>query len=80
MLLKFLSEMIASGIEIPETWMSTIKKHSNRRATQYQTLEETTCQNNGNRNIPIIAAKKSSQTQQDIVRHKVMGAFFHLQK
>ena len=29
-----------SGIEIPETWMSTIKKHNNRRAVRQRTAEE----------------------------------------
>ena len=28
-----------SGIEIPEAWMPTIKKHNNRRAVQQQTAE-----------------------------------------
>ena len=28
-----------SGIEIPEAWMPTIKKHNNRRATKKQATE-----------------------------------------
>ena len=28
-----------SGIEIPEAWMPTIKKHNNRRAVQQRTAE-----------------------------------------
>ena len=29
-----------SGIEIPEVWMPTIKKHNNRRTVQQRTLRE----------------------------------------
>ena len=36
------------GIEIPEAWMPTIKKHNNRKTVQRRTSEETvTRQNNG---------------------------------
>jgi len=36
-----------SGIEIPEAWMPTIKKHNNRRTVQQRTTEGTaTCRNN----------------------------------
>ena len=37
-----------SGIEIPEVWMPTIKKHNNRKTVQQRTAEGTaTPQNNG---------------------------------
>ena len=37
-----------SGIEIPEAWMPTIKKHNNRRTVQQRTTEGTaTRRNNG---------------------------------
>ena len=35
-----------SGIEIPEAWMSTIKKHNNRRTVQQRTAEVTTTRRN----------------------------------
>ena len=48
-----------SGIEIPEAWMPTIKKHNNRRTVQQRTAEVTTTRrNNGtmeDRNAPITA-------------------------
>jgi len=47
------------GIEIPEAWMPTIKKHNNRRTVQQRTTEGTaTRQNNGtseDQNAPIKA-------------------------
>ena len=44
-----------SGIEIPEAWMPTIKKH-NRRTVQQRTTEGTTSrQNSEDRNAPITA-------------------------
>ena len=48
-----------SGIEIPEAWMPTIKKHNNRRMVQQRTAEViTTRQKNGtmeDQNAPITA-------------------------
>jgi len=48
-----------SGIEIPEAWMPTIKKHNNRRTLQQQTTEgATTHQSNEameDQNAPITA-------------------------
>ena len=44
-----------SGIEIPEAWMPTIKKH-NRRVVQQQTAKATTsCRNSEDQNAPITA-------------------------
>ena len=34
-----------SGIEIPEAWLPTIKKHNNRRAAKKRTAERTTVEN-----------------------------------
>jgi len=42
-----------SGIEIPEAWMPTIKKHNNRRAARKLTAERTIHQNSEDRNAPI---------------------------
>ena len=47
-----------SGIEIPEAWMPTIKKH-NRKAVQQRTTEGTTSrQNSEDRNAPITANQR----------------------
>ena len=47
-----------SGIEIPEAWMPTIKKH-NRKTVQQRTTEGTTsCQNSEDRNAPITAHQR----------------------
>ena len=45
-----------SGIEIPEAWMRTIKKHNNRRATKKQATEGAPSRNSEDRNTPITAA------------------------
>ena len=45
-----------SRIEIPEAWMSTIKKHNNRRA------EGTTHRKNEDRNTPITAVENQPIT------------------
>ena len=47
-----------SGIEIPEAWMPTIKKHNNRRAMRQRTAEGANhWVNSKYRNAPIRAAK-----------------------
>ena len=47
-----------SGIEIPEAWMPTIKKHNNRRAVQQRTAEGAShWMYNKDRNAPIRAAE-----------------------
>ena len=51
-----------SGIEIPEAWMPTIKKHYNRRTVRQPTAEGTTHQNNKDRNAPITAAESKPIT------------------
>ena len=48
-----------SGIEIPEAWMPTIKKHNNRRAVWQRTAEGANpWVNSKDRNAPIRAAEK----------------------
>ena len=49
-----------SGIEIPEAWMPTIKKHNNRRAVRQRTAEG--ARNSEDRNVPIRAAENQSTT------------------
>jgi len=44
-----------SGIEIPEAWMATIKKHNNKRTAKKWTTERTIHQNSKERNAAIIA-------------------------
>ena len=47
-----------SGIEIPEAWMLTIKKHNNRRAVRQRTAEEANrWVNSKDRNAPIGAVE-----------------------
>ena len=46
-----------SGIEIPEAWMPTVKKHNNRRTVRQRTAEGTTHRNSEDQNAPITAAK-----------------------
>ena len=47
-----------SGIEIPEAWMLTIKKH-NRRLVQQRTAEGTTSRRNDkDQNAPITADRR----------------------
>ena len=57
-----------SGIEIPEAWMSTIKKHNNRRATEKQATEGAANRNSEDRNAPITAA----ENQPIIAEHHVL--------
>ena len=45
------------GIEIPEAWMPTIKKHNHRRTVRQQSAEGTTHQNSEDQNTPITAAE-----------------------
>ena len=53
-----------SGIEIPEAWMPTIKKH-NRRTVRQRTAEGTTeHQNSEDRNAPITAVENQPITAQ----------------
>ena len=48
-----------SGIEIPEAWMPTIKKHNNRRAVRQRTAEGANhWVNSKDRNAPIRAVEK----------------------
>ena len=52
-----------SGIEIPEAWMPTIKKHNKRRAVRQQTAEGTNQRvNSKDRNAPIRAVEKQPIT------------------
>ena len=54
-----------SRIEIPEVWMPTIKKPNNIRATRQPTLNETTCENSDDINVPITAVENQSITADD---------------
>ena len=49
-----------NGIEIPEAWMSTIKKHNNKHAASQRTPEEDTASRNNSR----IEMHQSEQTTQ----------------
>ena len=50
-----------SGIEIPEAWMPTIKKHNNRRAVRQRTAEGANhWVNSKDRNAPIRAVEKTT--------------------
>ena len=49
-----------SGIEMPEAWMPTIKKHNNRRAVRQWTAEG--ARNSEDRNAPIRAAENQPTT------------------
>ena len=51
-----------SGIEIPEAWMPTIKKHNNKRAVRLRTAEGTVRRNNEDRNAPITAVENQPIT------------------
>ncbi len=52
-----------SGIEIPEAWMPTIKKHNTRRTERQWTSEGTTAhQNSEDRNVPITAVENQPIT------------------
>ena len=52
-----------SGIEIPEAWMPTIKKHNNRRAVRQRTAEGANhWVNSKDRNAPIRAVEKQPIT------------------
>ena len=42
-----------SGIEIPEAWMPTVKKHNSKRAVRERTAKGTNYQNSEDRNAPI---------------------------
>ncbi|KAL9953838.1 hypothetical protein ACROYT_G041308 [Oculina patagonica] len=54
-----------SGIEIPEAWMPTIKKHNTRRTERQRTPEGTTAhQNSEDRNAPITAVENQPITAQ----------------
>jgi len=50
-----------SGIEIPEAWLPTIKKHNNRRAAKKR-IAERTHRNSEDRNAPITAAENQPTT------------------
>ena len=52
----------ASGIEIPEAWVTTIKKHNNRRASKKRTTEGKANRNNEDRNAPITAVENQPIT------------------
>ena len=50
-----------TGIEIPEAWIPTIKKHNNRRAVRQRTAEGANhWVNSKDRNAPIRAAEKTT--------------------
>ncbi|KAL9967140.1 hypothetical protein ACROYT_G025312 [Oculina patagonica] len=54
-----------NGIEIPEAWMPTIKKHNNRRTVRQRTAEGTTGHKNSeDRNAPITAVENQPITAQ----------------
>ena len=54
-----------SGIEIPEAWMPTIKKHNNRRTVRQRTAARTTeHRNSEDRNAPITAVENQPITAQ----------------
>ncbi|KAL9983239.1 hypothetical protein ACROYT_G005383 [Oculina patagonica] len=54
-----------NGIEIPEAWMPTIKKHNNRRIVRQRTAEGTTGHRNSeDRNAPITAVENQPITAQ----------------
>ena len=53
-----------SGIEIPEAWMATIKKHNNRRTVRQRTAEGTTHRNSEERNPPITSAENQTITSE----------------
>ncbi|KAL9979688.1 hypothetical protein ACROYT_G017388 [Oculina patagonica] len=54
-----------SGIEIPEAWMPTIKKHNTRRTERQRTPERTTAHRNSeDRNAPITAVENQLITAQ----------------
>ncbi len=54
-----------NGIEIPEAWMPTIKKHNNRRTVRQRTAEGTTGHRNSeDRNAPITAVENQPITAQ----------------
>ena len=50
------------GIEIPEAWMPTIKKHNNRRAVRQRTAEGITHQNSEDHNAPITTVENQPIT------------------
>ena len=51
-----------SGIELPEAWMPTIKKHYNRRTLRQRTAEGTTHRNSEDENAPITASENQPIT------------------
>jgi len=51
-----------SGIEIPEAWIPTIKKHSNSRTVRQRIADGTVYQNSEDRNSPITAAENQPIT------------------
>ncbi|KAL9964393.1 hypothetical protein ACROYT_G028028 [Oculina patagonica] len=54
-----------SGIEIPEAWLPTIKKHNTRRTERQRTAEGTTGHRNSeDRNAPITAVENQPITAQ----------------
>ncbi|KAL9963887.1 hypothetical protein ACROYT_G027441 [Oculina patagonica] len=54
-----------NGIEIPEAWMPTIKKHNNRRTVRQRTAEGTTGHKNSeDRNAPITSVENQPITAQ----------------
>ncbi|KAL9987704.1 hypothetical protein ACROYT_G002051 [Oculina patagonica] len=54
-----------NGIEIPEAWMPTIKKHNNRKTVRQRTAEGTTGhRNSDDRNAPITAVENQPITAQ----------------
>ena len=59
-----------SGIEIPEAWMPTVKKHNNRRAVRQRTARGTNHRNSEdlNRQSQLL---KTNQSHQSIVLYKV---------
>ena len=59
-----------SGIEIPEAWMPTIKKHNNRRAVQQRTAEGA---NPGSARIEMHLSEllNNNESQQSIKLYKI---------
>ena len=52
----------ASGIEIPEAWVTTIKKHNNRRASKKRTADGKANRNSEDRKAPITAVENQPIT------------------
>ncbi|KAL9958477.1 hypothetical protein ACROYT_G035494 [Oculina patagonica] len=59
-----------NGIEIPEAWMPTIKKHNNRRTVRQRTAEGTTGHRNARIEMHESQLLKTNQSQRSSVLYK----------